>query len=216
MSVPRGWFISLEGIEGVGKSTNLAFAADWLRKAGADLLLTREPGGTPLAEDIRALLLAPREETVTPEAEVLLVYAARAQHVAQVIRPALARGQCVLSDRFADASFAYQGGGRDLGMTRVQQLNDWLLGAFAPQLTLLLDLVPEVALARAAQRGEADRFEREQMPFFVRVRDAYLARAAADPQRFAIIDASVGIPEVQRQIAQALSAFAARMPDAGT
>lgn len=202
--VAKSLFISLEGIEGVGKSTNLAFIHDWLRQHGHDVVQTREPGGTPLAEQIRELLLAPRDEAVDSDTELLLMFAARAQHVATVIKPALAAGKTVLSDRFVDASFAYQGGGRQLPLNRIAALSQWLLADFIPDLTLLLDLHPDIALARARQRGEADRFEREQLAFFIRVREIYLQRAAAEPQRFAIIDASHPLDQVQRQIADVL------------
>ncbi|MFN4289456.1 MAG: dTMP kinase [Permianibacter sp.] len=199
-------FISLEGIEGVGKSTNLAFIRDWLQQHGHEVVQTREPGGTPLAEQIRELLLAPREEAVDSDTELLLMFAARAQHVAGVIKPALAAGKTVLSDRFVDASFAYQGGGRQLPMARIAALEAWLLGDFKPALTVLLDLHPDIALARARQRGEADRFEREQLAFFVRVREVYLQRAAAEPERFAIVDAGQPLASVQRDIAAVLQA----------
>ena len=202
--VAKPVFLTLEGIEGVGKSTNLAFIRDWLSRHGHDVVQTREPGGTPLAEQIRELLLVPRDETVDSDTELLLMFAARAQHVAGVIKPALAAGRTVLSDRFVDASFAYQGGGRQLPMARIAALEAWLLADFKPTLTVLLDLHPDIALARAHQRGEADRFEREQLAFFVRVRDVYLQRAAADPQRFAIIDAGQPLADVQRDIAAVL------------
>ena len=197
-------FLTLEGIEGVGKSTNLAFIRDWLVQHGHEVVQTREPGGTPLAEQIRELLLVPRDETVDSDTELLLMFAARAQHVAGVIKPALAAGKTVLSDRFVDASFAYQGGGRQLPLARIAALEQWLLAEFKPTLTFLLDLHPDIALARARQRGEADRFEREQLAFFARVRDVYLQRAAADPQRFAIIDAGQPLTDVQRDIAAVL------------
>ena len=199
-------FITLEGIEGVGKSTNLAFIRDWLVQHGHDVVQTREPGGTPLAEQIRELLLAPRDEAVDSDTELLLMFAARAQHVAGVIKPALAADKTVLSDRFVDASFAYQGGGRQLPMARIAALEAWLLADFKPALTVLLDLHPDIALARARQRGEADRFEREQQAFFVRVRDVYLQRAASEPQRFAIVDAGQPLADVQRDIAAVLQA----------
>ena len=198
-------FVTLEGIEGVGKSTNLVFIRDWLLQHGHDVVQTREPGGTPLAEQIRELLLAPRDEAVDSDAELLLVFAARAQHLANVINPALATGRTVLSDRFVDASFAYQGGGRQLPVTRIAALEQWLLQGFKPTLTLLLDLHPDLALARARQRGEADRFEREQLPFFIRVRDVYMQRAAAEPDRFAVIDAGQSLADVQRDIATVLA-----------
>lgn len=205
-------FITLEGIEGVGKSTNLAFIRAWLQQHGHNVVQTREPGGTPLAEQIRELLLAPRDEPVDSDTELLLMFAARAQHVATVIKPALAAGNTVLSDRFVDASFAYQGGGRQLPLARIESLASWLLGDFRPHLTFLLDLHPDAALARARQRGEADRFEREQMAFFSRVRDTYLARASAEPARFAVIDAGQPLAQVQQAIATVL---AARIGSAG-
>ena len=192
-----GLFITLEGPEGAGKSTNREYLAECLRRQGLDVLLTREPGGTPLAERIRELLLAPSAEPMASDTELLLVFAARAQHLAQVIRPALARGCVVLCDRFTDATYAYQGGGRGLSTSRIAVLEDFVQGDLRPDLTLIFDLPVEVGLARAAARGRLDRFEQEGQAFFQAVRQAYLQRAAAQPQRYRIIDAGQSLAQVQ-------------------
>ncbi|MEH6577556.1 MAG: dTMP kinase [Amphritea sp.] len=202
-----GRFISLEGTEGVGKSTNLKFIESMLDEHGIDYRLTREPGGTPLAEEIRELLLDNREEQVADDAELLLVFAARAQHLAQVIKPTLANGCWILCDRFTDATFAYQGGGRGLDNKIISQLESLVQRGLQPDLTILLDLPVEIGLARASQRGVLDRFENEKLGFFERVRSAYLARAEADPERFAIIDASGTLEEVQQQIREVLDDY---------
>lgn len=199
-----GRFITLEGTEGVGKSTNLRFIESVLQQHQISYQLTREPGGTPLAEQVRELLLANRDEQVADDAELLLVFAARAQHLDQVIRPALATGDWILCDRFTDATFAYQGGGRGLSKELIGQLELMVQRGLQPDLTILLDLPVEIGLARASERGELDRFENERMSFFVKVREAYLERAAADPQRFAVIDASGTLEQVQQQIAEVL------------
>ena len=162
----RGKFLTIEGTEGVGKSTNLTFVRDWLQAKGVEVVITREPGATPLAQEIRSLLLAKRDESVDETAELLLVFAARAQHIAQVIQPALARGAWVLSDRFTDATFAYQGGGRGLSTETIAQLEQLVQGDLRPDLTLILDIDVELGLNRARQRGELDRFESETMAFF--------------------------------------------------
>lgn len=203
----RGRFISLEGGEGVGKSSNIAFIVDWLTDAGIPFIQTREPGGTPLAEEIRELLLQPRDEGMTELSELLLVFAARAQHLHTKIEPALAAGTWVLCDRFTDATFAYQGYGRGLSRDTIEQLQQMVQGARRPDLTLLLDAPVEVGMARAGERGELDRFEQEQHSFFERVRAGYLALAEADPQRFSIIDASQPLADVQRDIGQILQHF---------
>lgn len=192
-----GLFITLEGPEGAGKSTNREYLAECLRRQGMDVLLTREPGGTPLAERIRELLLMPSDEPMASDTELLLVFAARAQHLAQVIRPALARGCVVLCDRFTDATYAYQGGGRGLGNERIAVLEQFVQGDLRPDLTLIFDLPVEVGLARAAARGRLDRFEQEGQAFFQAVRQAYLQRAAAEPQRYRIIDAGQSLAQVQ-------------------
>ncbi len=198
----RGRFITLEGSEGVGKSTNLARVVAWLEARGLEVVQTREPGGTPRAEAIRELLLDPVvEEPLDADAELLLIFAARAQHLARVIRPALARGAWVVCDRFTDATFAYQGGGRSIDATRIAELERFVQRGLAPDLTLLLDMPVEAARSRLAERGGApDRFEREHASFFTAVRQAYLARAAADPGRFAVVDASRPLAAVGDQI----------------
>lgn len=202
-------FITLEGGEGAGKSTSLAFIRDYFAARGLPLQVTREPGGTPLAEQVRELLLQKRRETVAPDTELLLVFAARAQHLAEVIRPALARGEWVLCDRFTDATFAYQGGGRGLSTARIAELESLVQGDLRPGLTLLLDLPVAEGLARAAARAEKDRFESEQEAFFERVRAVYCARAQAEPGRFRVIDAGQPLPAVQAAIRAALNAWVA-------
>ncbi|WP_296060020.1 dTMP kinase [uncultured Amphritea sp.] len=202
-----GRFITLEGTEGVGKSTNLRFIESVLRQHQISYQLTREPGGTPLAEEVRELLLANRDEDVADDAELLLVFAARAQHLARVIRPTLAEGRWVLCDRFTDATFAYQGGGRGLSKEMISQLEAMVQRGLQPDLTILLDLPVEIGLARASQRGDLDRFENERVAFFDQVRNAYLERAAADPERFAVIDASGTLEQVQQQIAAVLERY---------
>ncbi len=200
-----GRFITLEGIEGVGKTTNLNYVRTRLEQRGIDVVVTREPGGTPLAEEIRALLLSPREEPVAELTELLLMFAARAQHLHALIEPALARGAWVLCDRFTDATFAYQGGGRQLDAGPVALLEQLVQGARRPDLTLLLDLPVALGLQRAHARGKPDRFETERVEFFERVRQAYLERAAAEPARIAVIDAAPALPQVQCQIDRALA-----------
>ncbi len=196
----QGFFITVEGGEGAGKSTMLAFMRDWLVKAGRGVVVTREPGGTPLGERVRDILLHARELHMTAETEALLMFAARAEHLERVIRPALDAGKTVLCDRFTDATYAYQGGGRGLSAERIAQLEAWVQGALRPNLTLLLDVPVDVGLKRANQRSEPDRFEREQQEFFERVRATYLERARREPQRLRVIDASRTPEEVQQQI----------------
>jgi dTMP kinase len=200
-----GKFLTLEGTEGVGKSTNLAYVRDWLESRDIEVVVTREPGGTPLAEEVRGLLLAKRDEPVDQTAELLLVFAARAQHLAQVIKPALARGAWVLSDRFTDATFAYQGGGRGLSKAVICQLETLVQADLRPDLTLILDIDVKLGLSRASQRGELDRFESETLDFFERVRAAYKERASANPNRYAIVDAGQTLEKVQQDIDQVLS-----------
>ncbi|MBL8471077.1 MAG: dTMP kinase [Rhodocyclaceae bacterium] len=183
----RGRFITFEGVDGAGKSTQIDRAVDWLRARGMDTLATREPGGTPLGEALRALLL---HEPMRLEAETLLMFAARAEHIAELIEPALASGRWVVCDRFTDATFAYQGGGRGLPAERIATLERWVQGELQPDLTLVFDLAPEVASRRRAAASVPDRFEREQLAFFERVRAAYHARARAHPARVQLIDAS--------------------------
>lgn len=195
-----GLFITLEGPEGAGKSTNREYLAARLRAEGVDVVLTREPGGTPLAERIRDLLLAPSDESMHADTELLLVFAARAQHLAQVIRPALARGAIVLCDRFTDATYAYQGGGRGLSHERIATLEDFVQGQLRPDLTLVFDLPVEIGLARASARGQLDRFEQEGRAFFEAVRDTYLNRAKAAPGRYRLVDAALSLSEVQQSL----------------
>ncbi|WP_455230712.1 dTMP kinase [Geopseudomonas aromaticivorans] len=195
-----GLFITLEGPEGAGKSTNREYLAERLTSAGCDVLLTREPGGTPLAERIRELLLTPSAEPMAADTELLLVFAARAQHLAQVIRPALAAGKVVLCDRFTDATYAYQGGGRGLSLERIALLEDFVQGSLRPDLTLVFDLPVAVGLARAAARGRLDRFEQEAQDFFEAVRQAYLARARQTPARYRLLDAAQPLAAVQAQL----------------
>ena len=198
-------FITFEGMDGAGKSTQIARTADWLRARGHAVLLTREPGGTPLGESLRGLLL---HEAMHPDTEALLMFAARREHLAQVIEPALGRGDWVLCDRFTDASFAYQGGGRGLDIARLEALEDWVQRGLQPGLTLLFDLPCEVAAQRlAASGGDPDRFEREQSDFFNRVRAAYLARAQADPGRMQVLDAARSPEEVSAQLEEILSRY---------
>ncbi|WP_243043128.1 dTMP kinase [Dyella sedimenti] len=187
----RGKFITLEGGEGAGKSTLLAGLRQHLLAQGVDLVLTREPGGTPLGEAVRAIVLDPAQRGMCAESELLLMFASRAQLVRECIAPALAAGQWVLCDRFTDASYAYQGGGRGVPEERIATLEQWSVGELRPDLTLLLDLPVATGRARAAGRGEADRIEVEADAFFERVRAAYRARAAAEPSRFRVIDASL-------------------------
>lgn len=202
----NGRFISIEGGEGAGKSTVIASLREALEARGDEVVLTREPGGTPAGEAIRGLLLDPANHLVA-EAELLLMFASRAQLVREVIRPALARGAVVVSDRFTDASFAYQAGGRGLDAGRIAELERWAAG-IKPDLTFLLDVGVDQGLARARSRGgEPDRIEREQNGFFERVRATYLARAAAEPRRFRVIDASQPAAQVVAAVRAALDAW---------
>lgn len=203
----RGLFITLEGIEGVGKTTNQRFIADLVRKRQLDVLETREPGGTPFAESIRDLVLAPCDDEPAPSTELLLMFAARAQHVAGKIEPALAAGQWVICDRFTDATRAYQGYGRGMSQSSIDALAQIAHPQLTPDLTLLFDLSPELSLARRYQRDYSDRFEVEQQLFFERVRLGYLKLAAANAVRFRIIDASLTLEEVQEQLGSIVTSF---------
>ncbi len=203
----RGKFITLEGGEGAGKSSNIPFIETYLRERGINLLMTREPGGTPLSERIREILLDKQEQHMTSDTELLLMFAARAQHLEQVILPALANGQWVICDRFTDATYAYQGGGRGIAGERIGILEQWVQGEFRPDKTLIFDLPVATGLARAGQRSSPDRFEQENLTFFERVRKAYLQRAELAPQRYAIIDATPELAAVQTQIAAILDSL---------
>ena len=203
--MPEGRFITLEGGEGVGKSTNLELVARTVEAAGHRVIRTREPGGTPLAEEIRALLLGVREESITPVAELLLVFAARAQHLEALIKPALAQGDWVVCDRFTDATYAYQGAGRDLDNGVIAQLETLVQGRLQPDLTIYLDLNLEIAAQRISGR-ELDRFEREQQDFFLRVRERYLEMAGRE-SRYRVVDAGQSLESVQQEISSLLAEF---------
>lgn len=206
-----GLFITLEGPEGAGKTTNREFIAEYLRQLGQQVLLTREPGGTELAEKIRELLLAEHSEPMASDTELLLMFAARAQHLQQLIMPALQEGKVVLCDRFTDASYAYQGGGRGLAAERIAILENFVQGSLRPDLTLLFDLPVEVGMQRARQRGQLDRFEQEHIEFFQAVRECYLERATAEPQRFRVIDAGQPLAQVQQQLQPVLQELEQRL-----
>ena len=205
----EGRFITIEGGEGAGKSTAQAFLAQKLLEQGIPVLQTREPGGTPLAEAIRRNLLSVEEEAPVEMAELLLVFAARAQHLAKVIEPALAQGKWVLCDRFTDATYAYQGAGRGLSFGLIEKLEELVQGERRPDTVVLMDMPPEIGLARAKARGDLDRFEQEAQTFFERVREGYLDRAKQDTNRYAIVNAAEALPQVQH----ALEAMAGRWFD---
>lgn len=203
----RGQFITFEGIEGVGKSTQLANAARTLESLEVDFIVTREPGGTRMAEAIRELLLAPREEPVHETTELLLMFAARAQHLHTRILPALEQGRWVLCDRFTDATFAYQGGGRGVPLERIEWLENLVQGDVRPDHVILLDTSVETGMCRARKRGELDRFEQEAMPFFERIRDCYLSRAARNPERYCVVDAGAPLEEVTAKVHELVCKF---------
>lgn len=205
MGEKKGRLITVEGTEGVGKSTVMAAVQAWLVAKGQDVTRTREPGGTPVAESIRSLLLDEHDEEIEPMTELLLVFAGRSQHVEHCIKPALARGEWVLTDRFTDASFAYQGGGRGIAQERIQALADWVQGDCVPDLTILLDAPVEVGLKRMMARGGQDRIEKEGVPFFEAIRASYLAMAKASPNRFCVINADQSEEAVLADIRDALS-----------
>ncbi len=200
----RGRFITLEGVEGAGKTTQREAIAGFLRESGVDVLVTREPGGSDIAERIRGLLLDPTNAGMHGDAELLLMFAARAEHIHQRIRPALASGVWVLCDRFTDATYAYQGGGRGVDQARIATLEQLVQGALRPDLTLLFDLPADVGLARARGRSAPDRFESETLQFFERVRACYLARATQEPQRLVRVDANRALDVVTRDAVAAV------------
>jgi dTMP kinase len=200
----RGRFITLEGIEGAGKSSQMEHVCDLVRDWGHEVVRTREPGGSDTAEVIRGLLLSPGHPPMVADTELLLLFAARAEHVARRVRPALERGAWVVCDRFTDATYAYQGGGRGVLEERIRVLETWVQGELRPDLTLLLDLPVATGLARARGRGAEDRFEREEAAFFERVRAAYLDRAAREPGRFRVIDAAASLEAVRSAVRTAL------------
>jgi len=202
--VQRGKFITIEGGEGVGKTTNIAFIQGLLAEKGIETVVTREPGGTPLAEEIREVLIKNREEAVVSETELLLMFAARAQHLHRLILPAIEAGKWVISDRFTDATYAYQSGGRGVPAEKVALLENFVQGEFRPDLTLLLDAPIEVGMQRARDRGKLDRFEEEQQTFFEKVRANYLERSQQESGRFKIVDASKSLESVQESIQEQL------------
>jgi len=197
-------FITIEGIEGVGKSSNIQFLVKTLEHSGLDVLTTREPGGTKAAEAIRSILLSSDHEALLPKTELLLLYAARIQHVKYVIQPALDNHQWVVCDRFFDATYAYQGAGRQMPSEEIDVIHGWALNEFKPDLTIILDAPVEVAMARIKPRRELDRFEQESDDFFNRIRFAYLDRAKANPNRYVVVDASQNLEAVQNQLSQIL------------
>ena len=192
--------MTVEGVEGAGKSTNLSYIISYLEQAGIEVIHTREPGGTPFAESVRELLLAPREENVDEVAELLLMFAARAQHLKSLIQPAIAEGKWVVCDRFTDATYAYQGAGRELGFDIVSKLEQLVQKDFRPDRTFFLDISVEQGMQRVISRGEKDRFELEQSQFFERVRNAYLTMVEQQPERFILIDSSQSLNQVQLDI----------------
>ncbi len=193
----RGKFITLEGVDGAGKSTFLPFIETRLRAKAGDVLVTREPGGTPVGEQLREILL---HRPVSPETEALLMFAARREHLVAVIEPALAAGRWVLCDRFTDATFAYQGAGRGVAEARLAGLEEWIQGGLRPDLTLLFDLPVEIARSRSAASREPDRFESEHLEFFSRVRDGYLRRAMQEPARIRVIDSNRSVARIEQQL----------------
>ncbi|WP_158885120.1 dTMP kinase [Rhodanobacter sp. L36] len=207
MTSTRGKFISLEGGEGAGKSTLLAGLREYIESHGIDLVQTREPGGTALGEAVRGIVLDPAQKGLAAETELLLMFASRAQLVREVIEPTLSEGRWILCDRFADASYAYQGGGRGQPLQRIAELERWACKGVVPDLTLLLDVPVAIGRARASGRGDADRIEVETDAFFERVRASYRARAAAEPSRFHVIDASRSPADVLADATRALSSL---------
>lgn len=202
MTITRGKFITVEGTEGAGKSTALQYIQEHLQKANVDITVTREPGGTALAEEIRDFLLHPKSsELITAEAELLLMFASRAQHIVQCIEPALLAGRWVVSDRYVDATYAYQGGGRGIDFSQIKMLDKMVVDELYPDLTFLFDLPAELGSQRTKMRGlEKDRIEQEKIDFFERVRNAYLERAKEDPKRIKIIDATQSVAAVKMEV----------------
>jgi dTMP kinase len=199
-----GKFITLEGIEGVGKTSNLRFIKELLETSGHNCVVTREPGGTKLGEALRGILLSHSDENMSADAELLMMFAARAEHLSKVILPALENNQTVLCDRFTEATYAYQGGGRQLDVDKISKLEQWVQGDLRPDLTIVLDAPVEIGRARAGRRSEPDRIEKEHDDFFQRVRNAYIEQANHYPHRICLVDASKGLAEVQKQIHEQL------------
>ncbi|CAC9437143.1 Thymidylate kinase (EC [uncultured Gammaproteobacteria bacterium] len=200
----KGKFITIDGVEGAGKSTQIDFICRYLTDKDINIVLTREPGGSAIGEKIRTLLLSNSTGEIHADTELMLMFAARNEHIQNKIMPALAQGNWVLSDRFSDASYAYQGGGRGLSIARIAQLENWVLQSFTPDMTLLLDVPVEIGMRRVESRGEKDRIERESLDFFNRVRDAYIARSKQYPERIKLIDASQSATNTSNQIQEIL------------
>jgi len=207
--VNRGLFISVEGIEGAGKSTQVVWIKECLEEAGKEVVVTREPGGTGIGEAVRALLLDPTNAGMADDTELLMMFSSRAEHIAKVIQPALSADKCVVCDRFTDATYAYQGGGRGIPSHRIAILEDWVQGPLRPDLTFVLDVPIAIGLERASRRSGRDRFEREDITFFSRVRDAYIERARQQPERYCLIDAAPPSTVVKASIMEVLKAWVA-------
>ena len=206
----RGKFITIEGGEGAGKSTNIDFIQDYLEKNGISVVVTREPGGTELSEQIRHILLDNQSTNMSDDTELLLMFAARAQHIKELIVPSLQEGKWVVCDRFTDATYAYQGGGRGMDMQKIAHLEEWVQGNLRPDLTIILDLPVEIGMHRAGKRSDPDRFESENHDFFNTVRDTYLTRAKTNPSRYAVIDAAPSLVNVQQQLEHVLGELVAK------
>ncbi len=206
----RGKFITIEGGEGAGKSTNIDFIQDYLEKNGISVVVTREPGGTELSEQIRHILLDNQSTNMSDDTELLLMFAARAQHIKELIVPSLQEGKWVVCDRFTDATYAYQGGGRGMDMQKIAHLEEWVQGNLRPDLTIILDLPVEIGMHRAGKRSDPDRFESENHDFFNKVRDTYLTRAKTNPSRYAVIDAAPSLVNVQQQLEHVLGELVAK------
>jgi len=204
MSVEQGLFLTFEGIEGAGKTSNLQYAKELIEASGKSVIVSREPGGTEVGEKIREILLDPELAAMHSDTELLMMFASRAEHYQHKILPALNEGHWVLCDRFTDASFAYQGGGRQIDSSRIAVLETWVLDEFRPDTTFLFDLPVSLGLSRAKARGAADRIEQEEAEFFERIRHCYLDRAAKEPQRFCLIDASQTLDAVIQQLGKAV------------
>lgn len=203
----RGKFITIEGGEGVGKTTNMEYIENYLSNKNIKLIVTREPGGTELGETLREIMLDPAQDNICADTELMLMFAARAQHLFQKIIPALEDGIWVLCDRFTDATYAYQGGGRGIELSRIEILENWVQGQLRPDLTILFDMPVELGIARAASRSDPDRFEREKLDFFERVRTTYRERAQQNTPQYKIIDAGKNLKEVQNQLSNILDAL---------
>lgn len=205
----RSLFISVEGIEGAGKSTQVVWIKECLEEAGKQVVVTREPGGTAIGEAVRALLLDPVNAGMADDTELLMMFSSRAEHIAKVIQPALSADKCVVCDRFTDATYAYQGGGRGIPYHRIAILEDWVQGPLRPDLTFVLDVPVAIGLERARRRSGRDRFEREDIAFFSRVRDAYIERVRRQPERYCLIDAAPPSTVVKASITEVLKAWVA-------